>query len=55
MGVKELIAERKTEWFAEGAYNKAVSTAKKLLAMKILSDEQIAQATNLSVEEVAAL
>ena len=39
----------------EGAYNKAVSTARNLLSMKILSVQQIAQATNLSVDEVAAL
>ena len=40
---------------AKGAYDKAVSTARNLLSMKILSIQQIAQATSLSVEEVAAL
>ena len=39
----------------EGAYNKAVSTARNLLAMGLLSVEQIAQATNLPLSEVAAL
>ena len=39
----------------EGAYNKAVSTARNLLAMGLLSLEQIAQATNLPLSEVAAL
>ena len=39
----------------EGAYNKAVCTARNFLAMGVLSVEQIAQGTGLSVEEVAAL
>ena len=39
---------------AEGAYNKAVSTARNFLAMGF-SVEQIAQGTGLTVEEVAAL
>ena len=39
----------------EGAYNKAVSTARNLLEMGLLSVEQIAQGTGLTVEEVAAL
>ena len=39
----------------EGAYNKAVSTARNLLAMGLLSVEQIAQAINLPLSEVAAL
>lgn len=39
----------------KGEYNKAVATAKNLLAMKILSVEQIAQATELPIAEVAAL
>ena len=37
------------------AYDKAVSTARNFLAMGVLSVEQIAQGTGLSVEEVAAL
>ena len=40
---------------ARGEYNKAVSTARNFLAMGVLSVEQIAQGTGLSVEEVAAL
>ena len=39
----------------EGAYDKAVSTAKSLLAMGLLSLEQIAEATKLPLSEVAAL
>ena len=39
----------------EGAYDKAVSTARNFLAMGLLSVEQIAQGTGLTVEEVAAL
>ena len=38
----------------EGIYTKAIETAKNLLTMN-LSIEQIAQATGLSVEEVAKL
>ena len=40
---------------AEGAYDNKVATARNLLAMKILSLEQIAEATQLSLSEVAAL
>ena len=39
----------------EEAYDKAVSTARNFLAMGLLSVEQIAQGTGLTVEEVAAL
>ena len=39
----------------EGAYDNKIATARNLLSMKILSVQQIAQATNLSVEEVATL
>ena len=51
------IARKESEAIGEtrGEYNKAVSTARNLLSMKILSVQQIAQATNLSVEEVGAL
>ena len=52
---RQVRAEERQEGEARGAYNKAVSTARNLLSMKILSVQQIAQATNLSVEEVAAL
>ena len=49
------ILEIRQEGEARGAYNKAIATARNLLAMKILSLEQIAQATQLSLTEVAAL
>ena len=39
----------------EGAYDTKVATARNFLAMGVLSVEQIAQGTGLSVEEVAAL
>ena len=47
--------EIRSEEREEGAYDTKVATARNLLSMKILSVQQIAQATNLSVEEVAAL
>ena len=50
---REAIGEARGE--ARGEYNKAVSTARNFLAMGVLSVEQIAQGTGLSVEEVAAL
>ena len=40
---------------AKGAYDTKVATARNFLAMGVLSLEQIAQGTGLSVEEVAAL
>ena len=45
----------RTEEYEEGAYDKAVATAKNFIAMGVLTIEQIAQGTGLSVEEVAAL
>ena len=47
--------EEYEEGKAEGAYDKAVATAKNFIAMGVLTIEQIAQGTGLSVEEVAAL
>ena len=40
---------------AQGAHDKAVESARNLLAMNILTPEQIAQATGLPLEEVLAL
>ena len=51
---KQIRSEEREEGREEGAYNKAVSTARNFLAMGF-SVEQIAQGTGLSVEEVAAL
>ena len=39
----------------EGAYNNKIATARNFLAMGVLSVQQIAQGTGLTVEEVAAL
>ena len=47
------IAERKGR--AEGMLQKALSTAKNLKAMKVLSDEEIAKATELTLEQVKAI
>ena len=49
------ILEIKQEGRAEGIYDKAVTTARNFLAMGVLSIEQIAQGTGLSVDEVADL
>ena len=46
--------EGRMEGMREGIYTKAIETAKKLIAMN-LSIEQIAQATGLSIEEIAKL
>ena len=54
MGVKELIAERKTEWFAEGERNNKIATAKKALECGI-AVEMVSLFTGLSVEEVKSL
>ena len=40
---------------AEGIHSNAIENAKNLIKMKVLSNEQIAQATGLSVEEVQKL
>ena len=39
----------------EGAHDKAIESARNLLAMNILTPEQISQATGLSLEEVLSL
>ncbi len=44
-----------TEGRAEGIHSNAIENAKNLIKMKVLSNEQIAQATGLSVEEVQKL
>ena len=46
--------EGRMEGMREGIYTKAIETAKKLIGMN-LSIEQIAQATGLSIEEIAKL
>ena len=51
---RQVRAEERQEGEARGEYNKAVSTARNMIRMGF-STEQIAQATELSLEEVAAL
>ena len=48
---KEGLAEGR----AEGIHSNAIENAKNLIKMKVLSNEQIAQATGLSIEEVQKL
>ena len=48
-------AEGREEGFAEGAHDKAIESARNLLALNILTAEQIAQANGLSLEEVLSL
>ena len=55
VALKESREEGRAEGREEGAYDKAVATARNLLAMGLLSVEQIAQGTGLTVEEVASL
>ena len=43
------------EGFIEGTQQKAVETARKFLNMKVLTPEQIAEGTGLSVEQVLEL
>ena len=45
----------KEQGLAEGARQKAIETARNLLAMNILTPEQIAQASNMPLDEVLAL
>ena len=49
------MAEGRTEGLAAGRTEERITTAKKLVAMNVLSAEQIAQATGLTVDEVASL
>ena len=51
---KELKAER-SEGLAEGLAEGIASTARKLLAMGVLTLKQIAQATGLSISELEAM
>ena len=56
---KEGLAEGRAEGLnlgrAEGIHSNAIENAKNLIKMKVLSNEQIAQATGLSIEEVQKL
>ena len=48
---QDIYFKAKNEGIAQGAYEKAIETAKKFLAMGI-SIEQVAQGTGLSVEAI---
>ena len=45
----------RSEGYEEGARDRAISAARNLLQMKVLSAEQIAKAQGLPLEEVLAL
>lgn len=51
----KLVEEYAAERMAESAENKAVEIALNLISVKVLSDEQIAAATGLSVDEIKNL
>ena len=53
--IKDKIAQAEPRWIAQGERNKAVATARNFRMMGVLTIEQIALGTGLSVEEVAAL
>ncbi len=53
--IQDAKSEGRAEGLIEGAQQKAVEAAINLLKMKILSDEQIAQAQGLTVEKVIEL
>ena len=55
MTARMRLIEIREEEYERGEYDTKIATARNLLAMKILSDEQIAQATKLPVEEVESL
>lgn len=54
-GIQEGIQQGLEQGIIEGANQNAIETAKKLLAMHVLSVEQIASATNLMLEEIIKL
>ena len=54
-GKKEGITIGEERGRAEGSRTKALEAARNLLAMHVLTNEQIAQATGLSAEEIAQL
>ena len=52
---QEGIAIGEERGIAQGEHNKALATARNLLAMRLLTPQQIAQAAGLELEEVEAL
>ena len=54
-GRAEGLAEGRAEGLAEGRNAVKLETAKKLLEMGVLSNEQISQATGLSLEQIEKL
>ena len=53
-GISQGIAQGIAQGISQGEHQKAIETAKNLLAMK-LSIEQVAQGTGLSVDEIKKL
>lgn len=49
------IAVKKEEAFAEGKEAANIEAAQRLIKMNILTDEQISEATNLSIEQLIEL
>ena len=47
--------EAREEGFEQGAHDKAIESARNLLAMNVLTPEQISQATSLPLDEVLEL
>lgn len=47
--------EAREEGFEQGAHDKAIESARNLLAMNVLTPEQISQATGLPLDEVLEL
>jgi predicted transposase/invertase (TIGR01784 family) len=54
-GLNVAVESAKMEGRAEGAREATLASARNFKALGVLTTEQIAQATGLSVEEVAAL
>lgn len=54
-GMKQGLERGKAEGIAEGEHKKAIETARALLALGVVTTEQIAQATGLSLAEVQEL
>jgi hypothetical protein len=55
IGIEKGLAQGKAEGLEEGQWKKALETAKNLMALEVLTDDQIANATGLPLEEVLRL
>lgn len=54
-GLAQGLEKGKAEGLEEGQWKKALETAKNLIALEVLTDDQIANATGLPLEEVHRL